>query len=78
MDLLEVVGLAADAHTRVSQFSKGMQMRLTFVRALLHEPELLFLDEPTSGLDPTNVRKIKTSSSASKGRDAPSSSPPTT
>ncbi|MDQ4106798.1 MAG: ABC transporter ATP-binding protein, partial [Actinomycetota bacterium] len=58
MELLEMVGLADDAGTRVSQFSKGMQMRLTFVRALLHGPELIFLDEPTAGLDPTNARKL--------------------
>jgi fluoroquinolone transport system ATP-binding protein len=57
--MLEMVGLAEDADTRVSQFSKGMQMRLTFIRALLHRPELIFLDEPTAGLDPTNARRIK-------------------
>lgn len=57
--MLQMVGLAEDADTRVSQFSKGMQMRLTFIRALLHRPELIFLDEPTAGLDPTNARKIK-------------------
>jgi fluoroquinolone transport system ATP-binding protein len=59
MRLLGMVGLGEDANTRVSQFSKGMQMRLTFVRALLHRPELIFLDEPTAGLDPTNARKLK-------------------
>lgn len=59
MALLEMVGLADDADTRVSRFSKGMQVRLTFVRALLNRPELIFLDEPTSGLDPTNARKVK-------------------
>jgi fluoroquinolone transport system ATP-binding protein len=59
MRLLWMVGLGEDANTRVSQFSKGMQMRLTFVRALLHRPELIFLDEPTAGLDPTNARKLK-------------------
>ena len=57
--LLEMVGLADDADTRVGAFSKGMQMRLNFVRALLHNPTLLFMDEPTSGLDPVNARKIK-------------------
>lgn len=59
MDLLERVGLAKAAHTRVSKYSKGMQMRLVFVRALLHNPELLFLDEPTSGMDPNNARIVK-------------------
>ncbi|KUH85021.1 MULTISPECIES: ABC transporter ATP-binding protein [unclassified Mycobacterium] len=57
--LLEAVGLADDAHTRVGKYSKGMQMRLTFVRSLINDPELLFLDEPTSGLDPVNARKVK-------------------
>ncbi len=59
MDLLDAVGLADDADTRVGKYSKGMQMRLTFVRALINDPELLFLDEPTSGLDPVNARKVK-------------------
>ena len=59
MELLDEVGLADDADVRVGKYSKGMQMRLTFVRALLNDPELLFLDEPTSGLDPVNARKVK-------------------
>jgi fluoroquinolone transport system ATP-binding protein len=57
--LLEWVGLADDADTRVAQFSKGMQMRLNFVRALINKPDVLFLDEPTGGLDPVNARLIK-------------------
>jgi fluoroquinolone transport system ATP-binding protein len=59
MELLAAVGLADDADVRVGKYSKGMQMRLTFARALLNDPELLFLDEPTSGLDPVNARKVK-------------------
>ena len=57
--LLDMVGLAADADTRVEHYSKGMQMRLNFCRALLNKPDILFLDEPTSGQDPVNARRIK-------------------
>lgn len=58
-DLLERVGLSDAADQRVEQFSKGMKMRLSFIRALLHDPPVLFLDEPTSGLDPVNARLLK-------------------
>ncbi len=34
-------------------------MRLNFLRAIMHNPQILFLDEPTSGLDPANARKMK-------------------
>lgn len=59
MELLDAVGLADAATTRVSKYSKGMQMRLTFARSLINNPDLLFLDEPTSGLDPVTARKVK-------------------
>jgi fluoroquinolone transport system ATP-binding protein len=59
LELLERVGLAQDANVRVSQFSKGMKVRLGFARALLPRPELLFLDEPTAGLDPVSARRVK-------------------
>jgi fluoroquinolone transport system ATP-binding protein len=58
-ELLELVGLDQAANIPVAQYSKGMKGRLSFVRALLHRPELLFLDEPTAGLDPLNARKLK-------------------
>lgn len=59
MYLLKLVGLLNDADKKVLDFSKGMKMRLAFIRSILHDPKLLFLDEPTSGLDPGNARTIK-------------------
>lgn len=58
-DLLEWVDLAADGDMPVSQYSKGMQVRLSVARALINDPELLFLDEPSAGLDPVSARRIK-------------------
>ncbi len=58
-DLLKKVGLYEDRNRMVAEYSKGMKMRLNFVRALLNNPKLLFLDEVTNGLDPKNARIIK-------------------
>lgn len=58
-ELLEMVGLKDAANKKVSEFSKGMKMRLNFIRAWMHDPEILFLDEPASGLDPYNARIVK-------------------
>jgi len=57
--LLEMVGLQGDGDKKVSEFSKGMKSRLNFIKALIHQPDILFLDEPTSGLDPSNARVMK-------------------
>ena len=57
--LLDAVGLTRDANKKISEYSKGMKSRLNFIKALLHNPVILFLDEPTSGLDPANARIMK-------------------
>lgn len=41
------------------ELSKGMQQKVQFITAILHEPDLLILDEPFSGLDPVNVELLK-------------------
>ena len=43
----------------MSDYSKGMKARLNFIKALLHDPSILYLDEPTNGLDPTNSKMMK-------------------
>jgi ABC-2 type transport system ATP-binding protein len=44
---------------KASELSKGMQQKVQFINAIVHEPDLLILDEPFSGLDPVNVEVLK-------------------
>ena len=57
--LMTRVGLWKDKDKLISEYSKGMKIRLNIVRALLNEPTMLFLDEPTNGLDPKNAMILK-------------------
>jgi ABC-2 type transport system ATP-binding protein len=44
---------------RCEELSKGMQQKVQFIAAVMHEPDLLILDEPFSGLDPINRRLLR-------------------
>ena len=44
---------------RCQELSKGMQQKVQFLSAIVHEPELLILDEPFAGLDPVNAALLK-------------------
>jgi ABC-2 type transport system ATP-binding protein len=57
--LLERVGLADRARSRLGEYSKGMMQRVGLAQALLNDPALVFLDEPTSGLDPLGRREVR-------------------
>ena len=57
--LIERVGLTAEAHKRVGQLSKGYKQRVGLAQAMIGDPELLILDEPTTGLDPNQLEDIR-------------------
>ena len=56
---LERLGVSDWAQKKVEDLSKGMQQKVQFAGALLHEPDLVILDEPFSGLDPVNSQVMK-------------------
>ncbi len=58
-DLLDKVGLSAQAERKIGTFSKGMLQRVGLAQALMNSPDLLFLDEPTDGVDPVGRRAIR-------------------
>lgn len=55
---LKLAGLEQFAGREIKKYSGGMKRRLEIVRALMHEPKILFLDEPTLGLDPQTRRAL--------------------
>ena len=58
-DLLDKVGLADRACSRLRTYSLGMKQRLGLAYALLGDPEILILDEPTNGMDPAGMAEIR-------------------
>jgi ABC-2 type transport system ATP-binding protein len=57
--LLSKVDLERFRNKRVKEFSRGMLQKLSIIRALLPDPDILFLDEPISGLDPIGIKQVR-------------------
>lgn len=56
--LLKKANLRLRAHDLVRNFSRGMKQRLSIVRAIIHDPDILILDEPSTGLDITSKKNF--------------------
>src|SRR5208283_1375749 len=56
--LLDLADLKSFRKSYAGTFSGGMKRRLETVKALIHDPDVLFLDEPTTGLDIQNRTKM--------------------
>jgi glutamate transport system ATP-binding protein len=58
MELLERVGISAQADKYPAQLSGGQQQRVAIARALAMDPKMILFDEPTSALDPEMVQEV--------------------
>jgi len=59
-EVLELVGLTADADRMVKDYSTGMRRRLAIARGLLRNPSIILFDEPTATLDPKLSSSLRT------------------
>lgn len=55
----ERMQISETVEKKTEELSKGMQQKIQFIAALLHEPELIIMDEPFSGLDPVNAELLQ-------------------
>ena len=57
-ELLDRVGVGAQADKYPAQLSGGQQQRVAIARALAMEPKVMLFDEPTSALDPEMIKEV--------------------
>lgn len=58
-ELLQQFGLWEARDKRLDSFSKGMKQKIALIRALIHNPPVLYLDEPTTAMDPHSARVVR-------------------
>ncbi len=57
--LLHQFDLWDTRNLRMGEYSKGMRQKAALIRALIHQPKILFLDEPTSAMDPFSAKMVR-------------------
>jgi len=57
--MMEMMGLAEKAKTKINKLSTGMRQKMNFIRGFITDPKILFLDEPTLGLDVNAARDTR-------------------
>jgi sodium transport system ATP-binding protein len=57
-ELFELLGIDGFANKKIGQLSSGMKQKVSLVRTMIHNPEVVVFDEPTSGLDVIAAKNI--------------------
>jgi ABC-2 type transport system ATP-binding protein len=55
----EKLEISDKLESKVEELSKGMQQKIQFIAALVHDPDFIIMDEPFGGLDPVNAALLK-------------------
>jgi ABC-2 type transport system ATP-binding protein len=58
-ELMKRFGMWNARKKRLGEYSKGMRQKIALIRALIHDPRVLFLDEPTSAMDPQSAKTVR-------------------
>jgi ABC-2 type transport system ATP-binding protein len=59
IDWAKRLEIAGSLDKKTEELSKGMQQKIQFIGAILHDPGLIVMDEPFSGLDPVNAALLE-------------------
>ncbi len=59
LDWCQRLEISEKLDSKVEELSKGMQQKIQFIAALLHDPQFIIMDEPFFGLDPVNAGLLK-------------------